>query len=120
EPLQIMADLKLVGHAHSPVQLYCLLGDVASRFADLSLRRRGALCCVAALRDGGIESVGDCDGLPLRDEHVDQPMLEHLKRSEWHAELLARFRVFKGCLVEFADGADRFSTLRGNRPGPPA
>src|SRR5271167_1434664 len=44
EPFQIVADLKLVGHAHSAVQLRRLLGHVATRFANLRLRCRCELC----------------------------------------------------------------------------
>ena len=98
------------------MQLHGLLGDVASRLADLRLRRRGELCNVAALREGGIERIGDCDCLLLRNEHVDQAMLEHLKRTERYTKLLSRFRVFERCLIEFADGTDRLSTLCGDRP----
>ena len=55
----------------------------------------------------------------LKNAGVDRLLkLEHLERTERHAELFAGRRVFQRGLVQFRHRANRLRALRGNRPLP--
>src|SRR5258708_4039038 len=58
--------------------------------------------------------LGQGDRFLQRDEHIDHAMLQHLKRSERDAELLASLGVFKGCGIQLGHRADGFGAKRGD------
>lgn len=56
------------------------------------------------------------DRLFERDEHVDHPVLQHLKAPESNPELLARFAVFKRRGIQHRHRTDCFRAESGDSP----
>ena len=58
--------------------------------------------------------LGERNRLLQRDEHVHHAMLQHLKRAQSDAELLARLAVFQRRRIQFCHGTDRLRAQRCN------
>src|SRR6185437_9313259 len=81
EPLEVVADLRLLRHADAAVELDRLLADELSGLADLHLGggdRGGALLGVVEIASHGREH-RHAAGLFERDEHVGGAMLQGLE-----------------------------------------
>ena len=115
QPLEVMADIEFVGHAHAAMKLHRLLADEAAGLADLHLGRRGRLLALdIALVELERDHQRDRGRLLVVHEHVDHAVLQHLELADRHAELLARLGVFDRGVEQHLHRADRFGGMGGD------
>src|SRR5258708_7847460 len=109
QPLEIVADRKLVGDAHAAMHLHRALAAELARLADLHLGARRRL----AAHDGilVVDLERGHQGHRARflgvGEAVDHAVLQHLELADRHAELLARLDVLE------RGGVDRIHAAGG-------
>ena len=116
QPLEIGADVELLGDAHAAMKLHRLFGDEARALADLGLRAgRGA-----APRDRF--GVGHQRGtqrhrarLVATHRHVRQPMADHLIGRERSAELLSHLGIVDRAVQQRLGDPDRLGAKRRKR-----
>src|SRR3954465_9001810 len=117
EPLEVVADLGLHGHADAAVQLNRLLTDEFSGLADLNLGGadggRALLRVVEIAGHGGEHR--HAARLLQRHEHVGGTVLQRLETADRHAELLAGLEILDRGLERLIHDADRFGADRGAR-----
>src|ERR1700744_5378158 len=117
DPLEIVSDVELVGHAHSTMKLDSLFGDELRGISALRLCARSDLGNLRlATGKTEVQILRQRCRFLERDKHVDHPVLQHLKRSKWNAELLAGLGVFKSRRIQFTHGSQGFRTE--GRDGP--
>ena len=115
QPLEVVADLGLHGHADAAMQLDRLLADELAGLADLHLgsgdRGRALLGAVEIGRHGREHrhAAGLLDG----DEHVGGAVLQGLEAADRHAELLSGLEILDRALQRFIHRANRFRAHRG-------
>jgi len=118
DPLEVMADIQFVAHAHAAMKLDGLLGDKARGIADLRFRAGRQFRTVRLSgREAQVQVLHKRDRLFKRDEHVDHAVLQHLKRAERDTELLARLGVFERHRIQFAHRPDGFGAQRRDSRG---
>src|SRR3954452_3314158 len=114
QALEVVADLRLHGHADAAVELDRLLSDELQRLADLHLGRGDGVAALLGVLE--ISSHGREHRHRSRllggDEHVGGAVLEALERTDRDTELLARLDVLDCCLQRLVHQADRFGAER--------
>ena len=115
QPLEVVADLGLLGHADAAMQLDRLLAD---ELADLPICTFAAAIAVArsfasSKSDAMVANIDMLAGLLDGNEHVGGAVLQGLEAADRHAELGAGLEVFDGSFERFIDDADGFRAHRG-------
>ena len=116
QPLEVGADVELLGDAHGAVKLDRLFGDEARAFADLGL---GAGRGAAARDRFGVDHQRGAQRHRARlvalHRHVGEPVADHLVGGQRPAELLSDLGVFERHVEHDLHDADGLGAKRGQR-----
>src|SRR5438445_11841137 len=79
-PLEVVADVQFIAHAHAAMQLHGLLCDKFGRVPNLGLRAGRQLRSIwLSGREAEVQMLRERDCLLKSDKHIDHAMLQYLK-----------------------------------------